>query len=152
MNAPNQTLNAVKIPRKRERGLEEHVGQCPPTGAISQGRLQPSQESRSGDERIRVVDVFVEQAPGDPPMEAANSSCAAKREADDCEPDERDGQGHSRGHGDHDERETEGRERNPEGQEQELRPGPLRERRAQNQPADIPDPGFEAFWDHDHHL
>jgi hypothetical protein len=135
-----------------DRRLDDQVGHRPPPDAVAQDRLEPSEEARTVHERWGVLDLLVEQAPGDVPMEPAPAPGPAHGEADDREANEGDGQRDARRHGDTDEHQADGGHSRADDEEQDLGPGPLRERCAQDGAGHLADPGLEVFWDHDHHL
>ena len=89
-------------PEDRQQDLHGYVGDRPPSCPVPQHRLKPTQEPRAWHERIGVVDLFVEKPSCLLALEPTNSSRATKREANDGQPEEGDGEDHARGHGERD--------------------------------------------------
>ena len=126
--ASHQAANADEDAEERQGNLDDDIGHGPPPGAVAQGRLEPAEEARAGDEGLGILDLLVEEAAGQLAMESSDPPGHPDGERRDGQPEEGDGQDHAGEQGDGDEGEPDGGERGADGEEGELRPGPPGER------------------------
>ena len=77
-------------PDDGESCLRDDVEDCSPPHPVAQSRLEPSEESRSRDERFRCFDVLAEKIPGHIPVESPDAPRPLNRQGDDCEAKEGD--------------------------------------------------------------